>query len=386
MKKTAILTLFYGNYNYGGLLQGYALKKTIDALPESEADILRYKDGINPIYSGLRQQMKQYGAKMIVAKIIEKGLEKGTFLIQRKIRRRLTLCDAFMEECMNHDRMEYTDENIADTLEAYDCYVSGSDQVWNPNCIRNGFLQTFVPERKLKISYGASIGRGRLTAKERDTIAHSINTFDYISVREDDAKNILQEKVNKEIKVVLDPVFLPDISVWDFDTQVNGAEPGKYVLFYSFSDSRRYRKKAEKYCQENNLKLLYIPYAKQKLNFFDNTGAGEKLLDVGPKEFVWLIKNARCIFTDSFHGAAFSILFHKNFFVFERDNKNNSTSMNSRIYNLLDKFHIRDRMICPEYFPNPEKCSIVYEEINQIIDEYRTDSLEFLRKAMENKE
>ena len=86
--------------------------------------------------------------------------------------------------------------------------------------------------------------------------------------------------------MVLDPVFLPDISVWDFDTQVNGAEPGKYVLFYSFSDSRRYRKKAEKYCQENNLKLLYIPYAKQKLNFFDNTGAGEKLLDVGPKEFV----------------------------------------------------------------------------------------------------
>ena len=69
---------------------------------------------------------------------------------------------------MNHDRMEYTDENIADTLEAYDCYVSGSDQVWNPNCIRNGFLPTFVPERKLKISYGASIGRGRLTAKERD--------------------------------------------------------------------------------------------------------------------------------------------------------------------------------------------------------------------------
>ena len=92
MKKTAILTLFYGNYNYGGLLQGYALKKTIDALPESEADILRYKDGINPIYSGLRQQMKQYGAKMIVAKIIEKGLEKGTFLIEKKIRRRLTLC------------------------------------------------------------------------------------------------------------------------------------------------------------------------------------------------------------------------------------------------------------------------------------------------------
>ena len=44
MKKTAILTLFYGNYNYGGLLQGYALKKTIDAFPESEADILRYKD------------------------------------------------------------------------------------------------------------------------------------------------------------------------------------------------------------------------------------------------------------------------------------------------------------------------------------------------------
>ncbi len=386
MKKIAILTLFYKNYNYGGLLQGYALKNTIDSFEESQADVLRYKDGINPIYSGLKQQIRQYGPKMFASKIIEKGMEKCTFLISKKIQKRFVLCDEFIEECVNQDGVEYTDENIAKTLDMYDCYISGSDQVWNPNCIRNGFLQTFVSDCKKKISYAASIGRGKLTDRESDIIAENVNKFDYISVRENDAKNILQEKVNKEINVVSDPVFLPEVDIWNFEAKVKGVKPDKYVLFYSFSDSRKYRNKAEKYCKRNNLKLLYIPYAKQKFNLFDNTGAGEKLYDVGPKEFVWLIKNAKCIYTDSFHGVAFSIILNKEFYVFERDNKYNNTSMNSRIYNLLERFSLGSRIITLENFQKPEECSILYDGINQKIIKYREESLDFLKKAIEDKE
>lgn len=386
MRKVAILTLFYRNYNYGGLLQGYALKKTIDSFSDVQADVLRYKDGVNPIYSGIRQQVKQYGPKMFASKVIEKGIEKCTFLINKKIQKRFVLCDEFIEECVNKDMKEYTDGNITETLPKYDCYVSGSDQVWNPNCIRNGFLQTFVPEDKVKMSYAASIGRGKLTEKESSIIAENVNRFDYVSVREEDAKNILKDKVDKDISVVSDPVFLLEPSLWNFDVKVEEAEPNKYVLFYSFSDSRKYRKKVEKHCRDNGLKILYIPYAKQKFNLFDGSGVGKKLYDIGPKEFVWLIKNASCIYTDSFHGAAFSIILNKQFWVFERDNKNNSTSMNSRLYNLLGRFGLEDRIITLENFKNSKKCSIVYDEINKKIKEYRRYSLQFLKQAITDKE
>ena len=189
MGRVAILTLFYRNYNYGGVLQGYALKKTIEKESGNTVDILRYKDGKNPIYSNVIEQSKQYGFKAFFSKIFEKILEKCSFIINRKIGTRFAKFDQFIDECVNKDGVEYTDDNISETLEKYDTYISGSDQVWNPNCIRNGFLQAFVPENKIKVSYAASIGRSRLSDKELSIMAPQIEKFDYISVRENTAKN-----------------------------------------------------------------------------------------------------------------------------------------------------------------------------------------------------
>lgn len=386
MKKVAILTLFYRNYNYGGLLQGYALKKTIDSIEGVNADVLRYLNGDNPIYNNLMQQTKQYGKRMFVKKVLEKSVEKGTFIIKNKIANRFKLYDNFIEDCVNSDGREYTDANIKDTLKIYDCYISGSDQVWNPNCIRNGFLQTFVPDEKTKISYAASIGRGRLTAREQEIIAKNVERFDYVSVREKTAKDLLQNKVKKDISVVLDPVFLLEKSQWNFDVNLEEIEPDRYILVYSFSDSRKYRKKAEKLCKEKGLKLVYIPYAKQKFNLFDNTGVGQKLYNVGPKEFVYLINNANCILTDSFHGVAFSIILNKSFYVFERDNKKNSTSMNSRIYDLLDRFGLRERIVTSKNFDKIEKNNINYDIINKKIERYKKEAFDFLKKAIMNEE
>lgn len=379
MGRVAILTLFYRNYNYGGVLQGYALKKTIEKESGNTVDILRYKDGKNPIYSNVIEQSKQYGFKAFFSKIFEKILEKCSFIINRKIGTRFAKFDQFIDECVNKDGVEYTDDNISQTLEKYDTYISGSDQVWNPNCIRNGFLQAFVPENKTKVSYAASIGRSRLSDKELSIMAPQIEKFDYISVRENTAKNILENKINKNIKVVCDPVFLLDKDEWDIDEPVEGLEPDKYILFYSFSNSKKYRNKVKKICEENGKELVYIPYAKQKFNLYDNKGPGQKLFDIGPKEFVWLIKNANCIYTDSFHGTALSIIFRKNFFVFERDSKKNNTSMNSRIYDLLNKVDLRERIISDIKNNNID---IDYNIIDINLSKYIENSLEYLKKAL----
>lgn len=76
-------------------------------------------------------------------------------------------------------------------------------------------------------------------------------------------------------------------------------------MIYFFSDSLEVRKKAQEFCKERGLKLVVIPYAKQEYNLSDSKGPGTRMNDVGPREFVSLIKNAEFVFTDSFHGAVF---------------------------------------------------------------------------------
>ena len=66
--------------------------------------------------------------------------------------------------------------------------------------------------------------------------------------------------------------------------------------------------------------------------------------NVGPAEFLSLIKYSEFVYTDSFHGSVFSILFNKQFAVYERD-KSGTTSKNSRMYDLLSVFGLDSRMI-----------------------------------------
>lgn len=83
--------------------------------------------------------------------------------------------------------------------------------------------------------------------------------------------------------------------------------------------------------------MVVIPYAKQEYNLSDSKGPGMRMNDVGPREFVSLVKNAELVFTDSFHGAVFSLIHQVPFVVFER-NKSGHVSMNSRLYDLLELF------------------------------------------------
>lgn len=377
--KVAILTLFYKNYNYGGVLQGYALKEYINNVKGSKAHILKYKDGRNPIYASMKEQLKQYGVGAFVGKLWEKGLEKFTFLIEKKIEKRMDKFEEFIEE--HSYGKEYIDENIVETCEEYDCFISGSDQVWNPNCIRDGFLQTFVGENKVKASYAASIGRDKLTEKEVVAIASELEKFDYISVREESAKKILAPRINKEISLVLDPVFLLKKEQWKV---VNMQCKKPYVLCYFFSNSTKIREQIKKSLGEE-VDLLFIPYVKQKYNIFDCKGPGKRLYDVGPKDFVSLVAGAECVYTDSFHGTAFSIIFNRPFYVFGRDKDKDQTSMNSRLYNILHTFGLENRLI------NVDKITenisdIDYVCVNEILAKKREESQKILERILDDKQ
>ena len=133
MKDAAILTKYYKNYNYGGMLQGYALHKVIKDLGYS-VDIVSYDVNANPnpVYPGLRQQIKQYGAGAAVEKAGEKAIGKCRFLISGLLKDRVRLFDQFMEDTGAGTEL-YDDAGSAALRGEYKAFVSGSDQIWNPN-------------------------------------------------------------------------------------------------------------------------------------------------------------------------------------------------------------------------------------------------------------
>lgn len=377
MNDVAILTKYYKNYNYGGMLQGYALYKVIIDMGKS-CEIVSYDVGANPnpIYDNIFRQCSQYGIGAAVQKCSEKIIGKCKFLIRDILNERVELFHHFMD-WVDAGTKVYSDANLNELNEKYRVFVSGSDQVWNPNAVRNLYLQNFVDSGNKRVSYAASIGRAAISQHEADILIPALDKFDTISVREKTAKKLLQSHITKEIVTVLDPTMLLSCEEWDRMAAPRMLDQ-PYALFYFFSDSLRIRKRAEKFCKSKGVKMVLIPYAKQEFNLTDGCGACIRLSKVGPTEFISAIKYADYVFTDSFHGAVFSIIYNKQFMVFER-NKSGHVSMNSRLYDLLETFDLGDRMV------NVTNSLMDLDEINYVnVNEKLCRLKRFSRDYLEN--
>lgn len=77
--RVGILTLFHGNNNWGGDLQGYALKAYIeDNFKNINVDLIKYRSGVNVIYKSKFEQMEQYGPSEVIKKISERIVKRKT--------------------------------------------------------------------------------------------------------------------------------------------------------------------------------------------------------------------------------------------------------------------------------------------------------------------
>lgn len=381
--RIGILTLFHGNNNWGGNLQGYALKTYIEEhYKGSQVDLIYYKSSANVIYKNKLEQMAQYGPLEALEKIKEKVIKKKT-PADAALKKRKALFEGFQNAYLSNDHV-YRDEELQELADEYDCLICGSDQIWNPNVSRPGYYLKNVAGTR-GISYAASIARDTLSEKEASEMVPLIDKFDFVSVREKTAKAILDYHFQgkKQIYEVLDPALLRTKEQWSDFIGPEKYENSPYALMFFFSDSAEYRQNIERFCQNNGLKLIGIPHAATYIKN-DEEGNYEKAYDVGPIEFLRLFRDASYVFTDSFHGSAFSIVFEKQFCVFERD-KNTKVSKNSRLYDLLDKFKLSDRLIkSADSFDSRCNSRIDYEAVNEILVRERTSSAEFLENALAN--
>lgn len=383
--KSAILTLFYQNYNYGGILQGYALQQELKKLGV-DSEILNLDRKSLSGFSEKSPSKKQSIFKRLMFKV--NSVISNIFLRERR-----KAYHVFIKNHVKCSNGVYTDANIMSANEGYDFFITGSDQVWSEVSGRDATFLKFVEDNCKKCAYAASIGSDQVSDEYLRYMSEAIQSFSYISVREKKAANILQASVNNDVFVVLDPVFFVSAAKWKSligSLQYSiGKEHGPYGLLYFLGDGKSVKNTATNVCKKLNLDSLMIPYGKMKLNLSDMCVHSKKVIDAGPMEFIQLINEADYIFTDSYHCIAFSIILNKPFVFFGRTDKNRQVTMNSRIDNLLEVFSLENQ--CASSSDSIDKIAellcreIDWEKINDKISEKRTEGERFLQNAVRTK-
>lgn len=263
----------------------------------------------------------------------------------------------------------------------YDIYITGSDQLWNPDqpyCLEPYFL-TFVKNKKtIKLSYGTSIGLSEISQKEKAIFRNWLSSYDVISVREHQASRMLEEITHQTIHRVPDPTFLLDPEEWLQMAIAPQIKQG-YVLIFNLGQNAQIIQTGIRIAQELNLKLKVID---QNYSFPKNPNV-EVVADAGPLEFIGLIRDARLVLTNSFHCTVFSIITGTyNFYTYIAPDSNRG----SRIEDLLDTFQLSDHIIhSMDAIPSAQQLSELKLDSRQtsaIMKKEQQIGCEFLKNAM----
>lgn len=347
MKKIGILTASRTN-NFGTDLQAYAMQQIFSRY--SDVEIINY----------VCDQFKS--GKQILPGFTLKHLIRLPYNIYKNISHSLYRRKHFI-----YSKRKYTVKTLEDIGKCYDAIVVGSDQIWNLD-ITGGDINFFLPWRNVsveKYSYAASLGKTDVSQWEKKyELSKYMGEFQCVSVREMSAIETLKA-INIEAQVDLDPILMVDKEEWSDIPKAGSSRP--YLLIYLVGSDIRNCNQAIKYAKENNMDVIRVsalayPYSKVKTKSF-----------VSLKKWMALVKNAKMIITDSYHGLSFAIVNNVNFRLLLMDDK----EKNTRSVCLLNKMDLDMFLLDNSY--DIELCPD-WNKVEERIQVERTRSLRYIKE------
>ncbi|MBO5142216.1 MAG: polysaccharide pyruvyl transferase family protein [Clostridia bacterium] len=370
MKKIATIT-FHSSYNYGSNLQAYALQEFIKKLCNNDCEyrIINLRLGIQKeVYTDCfeRDDWKSKIKRVFYYK------QKKDIIGKRKK----------FEDFINNKLCVTEEYNTLEELKKekwnYDYYISGSDQLWNIKATDFdwAYFLEFINKGK-KISYAASIGSTNREWDEEETkrVKENLKKYDAISVREEGTANKIKGITGISPKINVDPTLLLTEEDWNLIVPEKPIITEEYILLYNLRHGRKeILNLASKISKILKLPIVTtLPSSKEELLY-----GFKRKYDVGPLEFLNILKNAKFVLSSSFHGTLFSILFQKPFFVL-------GAAKDYRIENLLEKTKLSNRHIDIENIY--EKCKEAYDIdfgcVEECLNIERKKSEDYLKRALE---
>lgn len=262
----------------------------------------------------------------------------------------------------------------------YDILVAGSDQIWNWRLTGDltPYLLAFTPppaKCERKISYAASVSVDKIDPMYEDLYRRGLAELDMISVRETHGREVLQRLSDKPIEVVLDPTLLLNSEDWSKFERNDLHVEGDYVLVYNLNSSKRFWAKVAAYAKAKGLKIV---------NIYGSSCAPEKygvieVMTAGPADFLHLIRHAKMVITNSFHGTIFSINFRIPFVSV----LNPASSTNTRIQSIVKLLNLEHRVIFDDMSTElVQIADIDYDSVHKTLDSLRASSVAFLKKGI----
>jgi hypothetical protein len=220
----------------------------------------------------------------------------------------------------------------------------------------------FVPPTAKRISYAASLGMPKWPKEFEQMVLPWLRKFNAISVRENSSAEYLRS-LGLDAVCVCDPTILHKADFYRKEFNLKNTNSNNYIFVYRIAKN--------------------IP-------IFDKTiivDLKDKRTVVSVSNWLSLIDNAQFILTDSFHGVVFSILFHKSFVVFQKSNEK-AKGMNERLFSILNRVNLKYRILqdteTKEQILEILNREIDWHKIDEILEEWRNYSSNWLKNALEN--
>lgn len=358
--KIAILTLQL-NTNYGGILQCYALQTVLERQGHEVRVLTKPKYGrsyciIYPL-SVCKRIFKRYilGENIFIFTPHHEIICKKLHIFIKKYIHQYT-------------RRNWTSKMAKD----FDVIVVGSDQVWRPiyyQPIEEAFLSFFENVTIKRIAYAASFGLDNCkeyTQEQIKVCSVLLKKFDAVSVRESSGVNLCKNYFDVDAVQMLDPTLL--LSITDYRYLINNAktQPSKgNLLVYIIDKTKEKLALVNRIAEDKGLIPFWLDCPEIKL-----TDKKEKM---SIEQWLRSFDDADFVFTDSFHGCVFSIIFKKQFIVI--GNKERGLS---RYISLLNLFSLNDRLILSSDEYSNNLLSINYDDLSEKLNLLQEHSLSFL--------
>jgi hypothetical protein len=357
-------------YNHGASLQEYALLQYLKNQGHQAQTINYTPDYLSGHFNLLSVDNPKWKNNLLT-KVLYIFLKAPSKLLAYPRKKKF---DLFSKRFIQETKKNYkTNKDLQKDLPNAEAYICGSDQIWN-SFFQNGkdpaFYLNFVPDDKKKISYAASFAIDEIEDNLKEFVKENVQRLDAVSVRENSGKKILNNLNIQEVTQVLDPVFLLEKKEWD--ALIVEKIENNYILVYDFDSNPKIKEIALHLKNKYGWRIITlnknIKYADK--NYFLK----------GPQEFLSLVKNANFVFANSFHAVAFSIIFKKNFLVFNRMAK-----INTRMRDLLNLFNLDKRLVTSDCNTETIDLIIDYKAIDVPLNNQIQLSKEFLISSLDNK-
>lgn len=370
--KIGVVTFWTGIDNYGQILQAYALQRFLRNKGH-DAFVIRYK---SIAHRGFVWWLKLPFKILYIIYLIffnrnvlylHLKFEKQKRISEYENRKYPRNFHLFKERYIHFSKKTYNQDSIMIDPPMAEIYIAGSDQIWGG--LDPIYYLQFAPITSKRIAYAPSFGGIKLNNKRKKILKRYLESFSVLGIREKDGVDLCKDLGREDSFLAIDPTLL--LSKEDYsEISVAESDNSDYLFLYLLGNDMDFDlSKIYAWAKARRLKIKYVASQGQVDSY-------EKIYP-NVDEWLGIIKNAKYVVTNSFHGTVFSLIMNKKFMVIPLSGA--FSRMNGRVVDLLTELDLNDHIYSSDlnvlledidFSKLNDKISCKREEISLMFDKW----------------